>query len=441
MSQFNNILFSQPKADFSSSLIGHWSFDEGTGTTTADSSSNRFPMTMSISHPTWITGKVGSYALNFVSASNQYLTHTGSNPALNSLFSSQSLSMTAWFRTSTIPTQSMTGICISNGGQLQGQYDKGLGIQSNGKVGFYYFSGGAHICSGTSTVTDGNWHHLCATFNGQEFKVYVDGKLEGTRFEPSTFQFTNGFLVASFHFGTGGSLGTWDAYNGDMDDIRVYNRALSSADIQALYAYSSNDLTTGLLLYFKFDEGSGSIANDSSGTGRNGSLANSPAYVSGKIGPYALKTSTINDHIDVSPILMTGSWTISTWTNFPQPVTFNNSLTRNGAASGSGNVHVYMNNHTLGCYVATAAGFYTSGYSTSGLSGWHHLTAVGSASKTTFYIDGVNVGTSSNQATDNLDTIGNNIQDSNQPWGTFDDFRIYNRALSTTDIQYLYNFR
>jgi hypothetical protein len=53
----------------------------------------------------------------------------------------------------------------------------------------------------------------------------------------------------------------------------------------------------------------------------------------------------------------------------------------------------------------------------------------------------VNVATSSAQANDVIDTIGNNIQSSNQPWGTFDDFRIYNRALAQADIQALYNFR
>jgi hypothetical protein len=405
---FANSILTQ-KADFSSSIVGWWTFDDISGSHAYDSSPNKNQMTASTSPaPSWTGGKIGGGALQFGSGS--YVV-TQNSPALLAIYGTQSFTEAAWFKTTQTPTQSMAGICMSLGGQLSGQYEKGIGVTQSGKAGAYTFELGgasARIISGSTIINDGNWHHVCSVFNGQTktYQLYVDGRLENFQPHKQTFQYGGTtFLTCGFFFGTGGTVGTWETYIGSIDDVRIYNRALTPQDVLSMYRYSQPDLTMGLILYYKFDEGSGTTATDSSGNGRNGVLEHSPAFVGGKLGPHALKTSTTNDLITVSPAInMTGSWTIATWTVLPMG--FGNlALTRCGVNSGSGNVHVASVGQSFGVYKADdGSAFHTSGFSTTGSSGWHHLAVVGSGSKTNFFIDGVSVGTASAQANDNLDT-------------------------------------
>jgi hypothetical protein len=93
----------------------------------------------------------------------------------------------------------------------------------------------------------------------------------------------------------------------------------------------------------------------------------------------------------------------------------------------------------LGTYNNGGNVFVSSGYDVDVLSaGWHHLTAVGSGASTVYYIDGVNVGTASFKSTSQISYIGN-FQGGGQQFGTIDDVRIYNRALSTSEISTLFN--
>jgi hypothetical protein len=201
------------------------------------------------------------------------------------------------------------------------------------------------------------------------------------------------------------------------------------------------NVTNGLVGWWKFDEGSGTNASDASGNGNVGTLQNGPTWTVGKLGQ-ALTTDTgnVNSYVLVSPVAIGSSWTAAWWSYFPL-ATFNNSwrtMFRSAVddhqvlVDPSGNLGMYDN------HFGTA--FHSSGYNINSLSGWHHVTAVGSGSNTIFYIDGMNVGSSNVKSTSNIDYIGN-YQGGSQNWGTFDDVRIYNRALTTNEITTIYNYR
>lgn len=210
---------------------------------------------------------------------------------------------------------------------------------------------------------------------------------------------------------------------------------------QILFSQTGN-ITSGLIVYYKFDEGSGTTAFDSSGNLYTATLVNSATFTgSSKIGPYAVNT-TGNAYVSASVSIPIGStWTISTWTFFPIPGGAYKTLARDDI--GGQNHHVLVNpSNELGCYLnSDSSGFHGSGYFITGLTGWHLITAVGSGSVTKFYIDAVLTGSSNGQATDTVTSVGNWGGGGGQPWGTFDDFRIYNRALAQADIQALYNYR
>jgi hypothetical protein len=73
-------------------------------------------------------------------------------------------------------------------------------------------------------------------------------------------------------------VGNWN-FPGQIDDLRIYNRPLSSSEVSRLY-----DWAPGPVGWWKFDERIGTSANDSSGNANTGTLTNGPQWVSGKIG-------------------------------------------------------------------------------------------------------------------------------------------------------------
>jgi hypothetical protein len=210
-----------------------------------------------------------------------------------------------------------------------------------------------------------------------------------------------------------------------------------------LFAHA--DITTGLVAWYKFDEGSGTTALDSSGHGYTGTLTNSPVWTAGEIGPYAVNTNTPgygSSEVTVSSVPLGSTWTAGWWSYFPL-ATFNSSwrtMFRSFTGSGADHQVIVDSSGNLGMYDNdTSTNFNSSGYNINSLSGWHFVTAVYTGGVTTFYIDASSVGSVARTNTDNVDVIGN-YQAGGQNWGIIDELRIYNRALSATDVSQLYAY-
>jgi len=87
-------------------------------------------------------------------------------------------------------------------------------------------------------VTDGQWHHVAGTFDGKDAKVYVDGWLVGKpghwvgEIPHTPYDLT----IGANRSNPDGSLGEIGAsFNGLMDDVMMFNRALSADEIQTLF--------------------------------------------------------------------------------------------------------------------------------------------------------------------------------------------------------------
>ena len=87
---------------------------------------------------------------------------------------------------------------------------------------------------GTTTVSTGDWHHVAAVYDGTTIKLYLDGVLDGS--VNSSFAPTNG--SASLKIGARGDDAN-TRLNGLIDEVRIYNRALSEAEIQSLMTNDS----------------------------------------------------------------------------------------------------------------------------------------------------------------------------------------------------------
>jgi hypothetical protein len=132
-------------------------------------------------------------------------------------------------------------------------------------------------------------------------------------------------------------------------------------------------------------------------------------------------------------------WSIAAWFSSPIPNPAGGwaTLTR----GTSDHQILAFEGRDLGSYdVAFGTGFHDCGWDINTLAaGWHHLTAIGKKDGNTyFYIDGTQKCSANFRSVDDIVSIGN-YQYGQQPWGTFDEVKIYNRALSDAEVRYLYN--
>jgi hypothetical protein len=116
--------------------------------------------------------------------------------------------------------------------------------------------------SPTGSLIVGEWAHIAATYDGSTIKIYQDGTLIG-----STAQ-TGDVSYSTYLF-----IGAWgSAFNGIIDEVRVWNIARTQDEIQSTMNGSLIGDETGLVGYWTFDEGSGQITIDGTGLGQYGQL-------------------------------------------------------------------------------------------------------------------------------------------------------------------------
>ena len=83
--------------------------------------------------------------------------------------------------------------------------------------------------NGTAVVADGSWHHVAGTYDGSELRLYVDGVLDASLNSSAGVSSTTTDLLIGRNW-SGGFL-----FEGALDDLRLYGRALEPAEIQAVY--------------------------------------------------------------------------------------------------------------------------------------------------------------------------------------------------------------
>ncbi len=199
------------------SLVGWWRLDEGSGTIAHDSSGNGNDGTFN-GDPQWVEGHLGG-ALEFDGAGD-YL-DCGSDPSLD---------LTKW----TIAFW----LNLNENKNYNGYIIKGVDIAENYEVltygaGNFHFpivnTDGARVYVNTATgvTVVGEWAHFAYSYDSAEGRrLYKDGSLIFEDTESSTPQTTTAPLFI------GNESGTSRSVNGIMDDIRIYNRALTEAEIQ-----------------------------------------------------------------------------------------------------------------------------------------------------------------------------------------------------------------
>jgi RHS repeat-associated protein len=243
---------------------------------------------------------------------------------------------------------------------------------------------------------------------------------------------------------------TWSASGGMVSATGIYTAPGTPGTYTVTAASAADATKTGTatiivgaaesnaFAYFPMDEGTGTQIADAAGNGALGTLVNGPAWVTGKFGS-ALNFSNSNAMATLNPVVGLGSnWTISAWFQYPFPNTGTwHTLTR--GVGGDHQIQIHTDQVTLGCYDNTASVFRSSGFKINTLpAGWHQVAAVGESGTTQFYVDGQAVGSVIPwQSKTDIYAVGN-YQGGGQAFGVVDDFRIYRRALGTSEVAGLY---
>ncbi|MBU6427178.1 hypothetical protein KGQ27_02965, partial [Patescibacteria group bacterium] len=209
-------------ADITNGLVGHWTFDEGSGATAADSSGNGNNGTL-VNGPAWVAGKIGQ-ALSF-NGTNNLVSIPGS-----SIFDFQGdFTVSAWVKTTS--SGAVVGRALNNQSVLWRIYNGFFEYQTSGANDFHAWP--------PANYQDGNWHMVTAVVSGTQAAFWVDG-VSGTPVTISGIPALSGWPI---YIGADRSDGL-DAYAGTVDDVRVYNRALSASEIKQLYASGQNAVSS-----------------------------------------------------------------------------------------------------------------------------------------------------------------------------------------------------
>ena len=170
-------------------------------------------------------------------------------------FTTQNLNYTHefWFKTtsanSTIFNFSDTGMPNSGG------FNKTIYLQ-NGNLVSYVYNGSANFITSTTTFNDDNWHHVTEIVSLSERSLYVDGTLIGTDTSFSNQNF--GYIVLGASNLTPGIY-----FEGEIDEVRIWNTALSIDDVNATGNCQLEGDEANLLAYYQFNQGTDAEDNTS----------------------------------------------------------------------------------------------------------------------------------------------------------------------------------
>lgn len=198
-------------------LVAAYSFSEGAGSTTADRSGSGNAGT--ITGATWSTaGKYGN-ALSFTGSATVNIADSAS------LDLTTGMTLMAWVSPGAANTGWRTVLLKSTGNDLA--YALYSSSDTN-QPGVWVTTPSTHFVKGASTIPSGAWTHLAATYNGATLRLFVNGA------QVSSQSLTQPIVVSSGPLQIGGNTIWGEYFAGLIDDVRVYNRALTAAEISGV---------------------------------------------------------------------------------------------------------------------------------------------------------------------------------------------------------------
>ncbi len=333
--------------------------------------------------------------------------------------------------------------------------------------------GNTNITPKITNPSDGQWHQLAGVYDRDgNLTLYLD--VDTT--QASSMAGIDSITVATSLF-IGKNDNNNNFFNDKLDDIRIYNRVLSVAEIRALYNnskvnYIQSAPRNGLVGYWNMDSNdiNGTTVYDKSGNGNNGTRSgsggsnNTPQSTTGKI-KEALDFDGTDDFISLGDkdifSFTDGAgndnpFSVSLWVNARSYASQMGFIVKYGdgdelewqiASDANGGPHLLLSSTNASNYLVEKV------VSPMSINEWHHVVVTYNGNETNggidIYIDNVNQSTISvnegsytgmTNSTDNVEIGSRQIPISRTFFnGSIDEVRMYNRALSSTEITNIYN--
>jgi len=290
-------------------LVSLWKFDEGSGTKASDSADSN-PGT--VNGAVWTTGIIGD-ALSFDGVNDHVLVPDAANLDLTNQFT-----LEAWVNPASAVSSYLGAAIISKVGGAAGDNGYQFGLTQGNKQVFCIFNAAGEtwpanqlMASPDQPVPVNKWSHIACTYDNSVLKIYLNGALIGSKTIGS-----KSVVNSSSSLYISGDGNNHAYFHGLIDEAAVYNTALSAGEIQKHYTDVQTTTTpSGLVSYWKLDEGSGTTASDSADS--NPGTVNGAVWTTGIIGN-ALSFDGVNDHVlvpDAANLDLTKQFTLEAWIN------------------------------------------------------------------------------------------------------------------------------
>ncbi|MDB6023426.1 MAG: Laminin sub domain 2, partial [Pedosphaera sp.] len=257
-------------------VVGLWHLDEGSGTTLNDATGHIAAGAL-VNNPIWVPS-TAPIVFNQIAVDGVKFNGSGDyvsvphDPNLNAF----PLTLMAWVRTSY--SNSVAGGIIS---KYVDASDNGYSMfVYNGHVRAWYFRDGANFVwdhglgLDGGVIADGQWHHLALVVDNNGGRLYVDGNQTAT----NTWTGSSGPTSSTNQLQIGKYSTIVTSLPGVVDEVSVWNVALTPAQLAVYKNTALAGSENGLLAAWRFNEGSGTMAADLSPFARNAALVNNPAW-------------------------------------------------------------------------------------------------------------------------------------------------------------------
>lgn len=205
-----------------SGLVGYWNFNEGTGSSAFDSSGNSNTGTLT-NNPTWTTGKLGG-ALQFDGVDDKVVVGDVSSLDL----SGNALTLSAWIYTDGTDTKQFPYIM----GKVNTNNNYVMYLSNTAMSATMGLNTGALTNCAKTSFAHNQWNLVTTTYDGANISIYVNGALKGTCAKTGNIVPNNDpFIIGD----KGNGSNNPNPFKGKIDDVRVYNTALSASEVLALY--------------------------------------------------------------------------------------------------------------------------------------------------------------------------------------------------------------